>query len=130
MAAIIATKEFGENDFLIMATKKGMAKKTSLSEYDTSRKDGLIAINLMEGDELISVEKSNGSEDVIMVSRNGQAIRFSEKDCRPMGRTTRGVKGMRLVKNDYVLAMIVAKGYTCRFIHTDRKRFCKKDDFV
>lgn len=109
VAAIIATKEYGESDFLIMATKKGMVKKTSLSEYDNSRKDGLIAINLMEGDELISVEKSNGSEDVIMVSRNGQAIRFSEKDCRPMGRTTRGVKGMRIVKSDYVLAMIVAK---------------------
>jgi len=109
VAAIIATKEYGESDFLIMATKKGMVKKTALSQYDNSRKDGLIAINLMEGDELISVEKSSGSEDVIMVSRNGQAIRFSEKDCRSMGRTTRGVKGMRLAKSDYVLAMIVAK---------------------
>lgn len=114
VAAIIATKEFGESDFLVMATKKGMVKKTPLSQYDTSRKDGLIAINLMEGDELISVEKSNGSEEVIMVSRNGQAIRFSEKDCRSMGRTTRGVKGMRLVKSDYLLAMIVVKD-----IHAD-----------
>jgi DNA gyrase subunit A len=109
VAAIIATKEYGENDYLIMATKKGMIKKTAMSDYDSSRKDGLAAINLMDGDELISVERSNGNDEVVMVTKNGQAIRFSEKDCRPMGRATQGVKGMKLSKGDQVLAMMVSK---------------------
>ena len=84
----------------------------------------------MEGDELISVEKSNGSEDVIMVSRNGQAIRFSEKDCRPMGRTTRGVKGMRLAKSDYVLAMIVAKDLLGDLFVLTENGFAKRTTLV
>jgi DNA gyrase subunit A len=109
VAAIIATKEYGEKDFLIMATMKGIVKKTAIKNYDSSRKDGIIAINLEEDDELISVEKSGGNDEVVMVTRNGQAIRFSESDCRPMGRATRGVRGMRLAKNDRVLTMMVSK---------------------
>ncbi|OQA22136.1 MAG: DNA gyrase subunit A [Actinobacteria bacterium ADurb.Bin346] len=109
VAAIIATKEYGESDFLIMATKNGMIKKTAMSDYDSSRRDGLAAINLMEKDELISVERSNGNEEVVMVTKNGQAIKFSEKDCRPMGRATQGVRGMKLSKGDQVLAMMVSK---------------------
>ena len=109
VAAIIAVKEYDDRHYLIMATKKGLVKKTAIKAYDTSRKDGIIAININEGDELISVEKSNGSDEVIMVSRNGQAIRFSEKDCRPMGRASQGVKGMKLTGDDEVLSMIVAK---------------------
>ncbi len=109
VAAIIATKEYGESDFLIMATKNGMIKKTAMSDYDSSRRDGLTAINLMEKDELISVERSNGNEEVVMVTKNGQAIKFSEKDCRPMGRATQGVRGMKLSKGDQVLAMMVSK---------------------
>ncbi|MDD3818930.1 MAG: DNA gyrase subunit A [Actinomycetota bacterium] len=109
VAAIIAVKDYGEDQYLIMATKKGMIKKTSIEAYNTSRKDGIIAINIKEGDELIGVEKSSGTDDIIMVSRNGQAIRFSEKDCRPMGRASQGVIGMRLSKNDEVLSMMVVK---------------------
>ncbi|MBM3712347.1 MAG: DNA gyrase subunit A, partial [Actinobacteria bacterium] len=109
VAAIIATKEYSENEYLIMATKKGMIKKTPLKEYNSSRRDGIAAISLQQGDELISVEKSNGNDEIVMVSKNGQAIRFSEKDCRFMGRNTRGVKGMRLSKTDQVLTMMVAK---------------------
>jgi DNA gyrase subunit A len=109
VAAIIATKEYSENEYLIMGTKKGMVKKTSLVEYDTSRKDGIAAIHLKNGDELIGVERSNGNDEIIMVSTRGQAIRFSEKDCRPMGRTTQGVKGMKLAKGDQVLTMMVAR---------------------
>jgi DNA gyrase subunit A len=78
-------------------------------EYDSSRKDGIAAISLQQGDELIGVEKSNGNDEIVMVSKNGQSIRFSEKDCRPMGRTAQGVKGMRLAKADQVLTMMVAK---------------------
>ena len=109
VAAIIAVKEYDDSHYLVMATKKGLIKKTAIKAYDTSRKDGIIAININEGDELISVKKSNGSDEVIMVSRNGQAIRFSEKDCRPMGRASQGVKGMRLKGDDEVLSMIVVK---------------------
>jgi len=109
VAAIIAVKEYDDSHYLIMGTKKGLIKKTAIKAYDTSRKDGIIAININEGDELISVKKSNGSDEVIMVSRNGQAIRFSEKDCRPMGRASQGVKGMRLKGDDEVLSMIVVK---------------------
>ena len=92
-----------------MATKKGMIKKTPIEAYDTSRRDGIIAITIKEGDELIGVEKSNGNDEIIMVSRNGQAIRFSEKDCRSMGRASQGVKGMKLSKGDEVLSMMVAR---------------------
>ena len=113
VAAIIAVKDYGEDQYLIMATKKGMIKKTSIEAYNTSRKDGIIAINIKEGDELIGVEKSSGNDDIIMVSRNGQAIRFSEEDCRPMGRASQGVIGMRLSKDDEVLSCLL---YTSRCV--------------
>jgi DNA gyrase subunit A len=109
VAAIIAVKEYKSTQYLIMATKKGLIKKTPITDYDTPRKDGIIAINIRKGDELIDVERSNGNDEVIMVSRNGQAIRFSEKDCRPMGRVSQGVKGMKLTGDDEVLSMMVAK---------------------
>ena len=109
VAAIIAVKEYQDDQYLIMGTRKGIVKKTAIKAYDTSRKDGIIAINIKEGDELIGVERSNGNDDVIMVSKNGQAIRFSEKDCRPLGRASQGVKGMKLATDDEVLAMMVAK---------------------
>lgn len=109
VAAIIAVKDYGEDQYLIMATKKGMIKKTLIEAYNTSRKDGIIAIKIKKDDELIAVEKSDGNDEVIMVTRNGQAIRFSEKDCRPMGRASQGVKGMRLSRDDEVLSMMIAR---------------------
>jgi DNA gyrase subunit A len=109
VAAVIAVKDYGDDKYLIMATKKGIIKKTPIEAYDTSRKDGIIAITIKKGDELIDVEKSNGNDEIIMVSRDGKAIRFSEKDCRPMGRSSQGVKGMRLLKGDEVLSMMVAR---------------------
>ena len=109
VAAIIAVKDYGDDRYLIMATKKGMIKKTLIDAYDSSRRDGIIAMTIKEGDKLIGVEKSNGSDEVIMVSKNAQAIRFNEKDCRPMGRTSQGVKGMKLSKDDEVLSMMVAR---------------------
>jgi len=107
--AIIAVKEFSENEYIVMATKKGFIKKTVLKEYDSSRKDGIAAIILKEKDELVGVEKTSGKDDILLITRNGQAIRFSEEDCRPMGRSTQGVIGMRLQKGDEVLAMVVIK---------------------
>ena len=109
VAAIIAVKDYGDDRYLIMATKKGMIKKTPIEAYDTSRRDGIIAITIKEGDELIGVEKSNGNDEIIMVSSNGKAIRFSEEDCRPMGRSSQGVKGMKLSKEDEVLSMMVVR---------------------
>jgi DNA gyrase subunit A len=109
VAAFIAVKEYKETQYLIMATKKGLIKKTPITDYDTPRKGGIIAISIRKGDELIEVERSNGNDEVIMVSRNGQAIRFSEKDCRPMGRVSQGVKGMKLTGDDEVLSMMVVK---------------------
>ncbi len=109
VAAIIAVRDYKEEDYLVMGTKKGLVKKTAITAYDTSRKDGIIAINIRKDDELIKVEKSSGSDDIIFVSEKGKAIRFSEKDCRPMGRVTAGVKGMSLAKGDEVLTMMVVK---------------------
>ncbi|MHB1377407.1 MAG: DNA gyrase subunit A, partial [Candidatus Humimicrobiaceae bacterium] len=107
--AVIAVKEYGEDDYLIMATKKGYIKKTSIRAYDTSRKEGIAAITLKEKDELIEVEKTSGKDDVMLITKNGQGIRFNETDCRHMGRTAQGVIGMRLGKGDEVLAMAVVR---------------------
>jgi DNA gyrase subunit A len=102
--AVIATRDFQEAEYLIQATKNGIVKKTRFQEYNTPLKaDGIIAINLRGGDELIGVVHSGGDDDILMVSRKGQAIRFHEKDARPMGRATGGVRGMNLRKGDEVI---------------------------
>jgi DNA gyrase subunit A len=102
--AVVQTRNFEEAEFLVFATRNGMVKKTKLAEYNTPLKaDGIIAINLKDGDELVGVRHSTGADDILMVSRSGQAIRFAEKDVRPMGRATAGVQGMRLRKDDEVI---------------------------
>ncbi|GFP31510.1 DNA gyrase C-terminal beta-propeller domain-containing protein, partial [Candidatus Hakubella thermalkaliphila] len=106
--AVIATRRFDTGDYLLMATKKGIVKKTPLTEYDTSRREGLIAISLQQNDELISVLRVKEESEVILVSRGGQAIRFKERDVRAMGRGTRGVRGIRLEKGDELLGMDIA----------------------
>jgi DNA gyrase subunit A len=108
--AVVQTRAFEESEFLVFATRKGMVKKTRLAEYNTPlRADGIIAINLKEDDELVGVRHSTGADDILMVSRSGQAIRFAEKDVRPMGRATAGVQGMRLRKDDEVISLSVAR---------------------
>jgi DNA gyrase subunit A len=94
--AVIDTRTYEDGVYLFFATRKGIVKKTRMSEYDSSLRSGLIAINLNDGDELVRVIQTTGSDDVFMVSRNGMTIRFSEEDVRPMGRATAGVRGMRL----------------------------------
>jgi DNA gyrase subunit A len=102
--AVIATRDFKEAEFLVAATKNGIVKKTPFEEYNTPLKaDGIIAINLRPGDELIGVIHTGGDDDILMVSRKGQAIRFHERDARPMGRATGGVRGMNLRKGDEVI---------------------------
>ena len=105
--AVIDLKEYDEGRLLLFATRGGMVKKTVLPEYDSPR-TGLAAINLKEGDELVDVLLTDGKDDVILVSRKGQAIRFRESLVRPMGRQTAGVIGMRLAEDDEVIALGVA----------------------
>ena len=91
-----------------MATKKGIVKKTPLSEFKNLRKNGLIAINLREGDELLKVKVTRGDADIIIVSQDGNAIKFNEQDVRPMGRTASGVKSMNLRDDDIAVCMDIA----------------------
>ena len=100
-----------ESEYLIMATKNGIVKKTRISEFKNINKSGLIAINLKDGDELIGVKMANGEEEVMLVTKDAMSIRFSEKDVRPMGRAATGVKGITLGKNDIVVSMdLVSEG--------------------
>jgi DNA gyrase subunit A len=107
--AVIQTRAFEEAKYLLFATKNGIVKKTELAAYNTPlRADGIIAIRMREGDELIGVRHSSGDDDVLLVSRGGQAIRFSEQDVRPMGRDASGVQGMRLRGDDEVISVAIA----------------------
>jgi DNA gyrase subunit A len=107
---LIATRDFEEAQYLVLATKKGTVKKTLFKEYNTPLKaDGIIAIKLRDDDELVAVLHSDGDDDILMVSRKGQAIRFNEKQARPMGRATGGVIGMKLRKDDEVIAASLAR---------------------
>lgn len=103
----IPIHEFDDEHFLIFATKKGIVKKTALSAYGNIRVTGIRAINLDDGDELISTKLSDGKQTVMIATADGQACRFDEKEARPMGRVTRGVIGIRLKKDDAVVAMTV-----------------------
>jgi DNA gyrase subunit A len=107
--AVVQTRDFEEAKHLVFATKNGMVKKTELAAYNTPLKaDGIIAIKMREkDDELVSVRHSSGGDDILMVSRKGQAIRFSEQEVRPMGRDTAGVKGMGLRRGDEVISVNV-----------------------
>jgi len=105
VTAVIPIKEFSNNKFLFMATKKGIVKKTELPDYDTARKGGLIALTLDEDDDLIDVKLTNGEQNIIMGTKNGLTISFPETDVRPMGRTAHGVKGIRLAEDDVVIGM-------------------------
>jgi len=107
--AVIATRDFKEAKYLVFATKKGIVKKTEFLEYNTPLKaDGIIALKMREDDELIGVRLSDGHDDILMVSRMGQAVRFSEKDVRPMGRPASGVAGMKLRAADEVIEVDIA----------------------
>jgi DNA gyrase subunit A len=108
IAAVISTRTFEEDQYLMMATKDGLVKKTPFKEYNTSRRDGILAITMREDDELIGVKITRGADDIILVSKNGMSIRFHEMDVRPMGRTATGVKGMAL-EDDEVLSIEVAR---------------------
>jgi DNA gyrase subunit A len=117
--AIIDTRDFAGERFLFFATKQGTVKKTAFDAYDSSRRDGLIALNLREGDELVRVIETGGGDDIFMVSRKGMTIRFNEDDVRPMGRTAAGVRGMRLRADDEVVSVDVARDDTAILMVTE-----------
>ncbi len=122
VAAVIDTRDYETNRFLVFATRGGQVKKTKFNEYDKSRRDGLIAINLKDGDELVRVIPTSGDDDVCLVTRNGRLMRFDENEVRAMGRAAAGVRGMKLKDDDVVvslsavrdgasLLLVTSKGY-------------------
>ncbi|MDE0926479.1 MAG: DNA gyrase subunit A [Methylophilaceae bacterium] len=106
--AILPVKAFTENEYIFMTTAQGTVKKTALSDFSKPRKNGIIAIKLDEGDYLIGAEITNGDQDVVLVSDGGKAVWFSEDAVRPMGRATRGVRGMKLPAEQQVLSLLIA----------------------
>ncbi|HEY3140581.1 MAG TPA: DNA gyrase subunit A [Acidimicrobiales bacterium] len=117
--AIIDTRDYETYPYLFFATKLGQVKKTKFNEYDSSLRTGLIAINLRDGDELVSVLPTDGHQDVFMVSRSGMAIRFSEDEVRSMGRAAAGVRGMKLRSGDEVVSCDVGRPEVALLIVTD-----------
>ena len=116
ITAVIPVKEFIEDHYMFMATNKGTVKKTNLKDFDSTRKSGLIAINLDDDEDLIGVEMTNGSSEIVLATRNGTAIRFDEQDVRPMGRTAHGVRGISLNYGDSVVAMDSVSGGDCEVL--------------
>ena len=106
ITALISVNEFTEGEYLTMVTRQGVIKKTLLKEYEYQRKGGKIAINLDEGDELLFVTRTNGENELILATRQGNAVRFDESEVRPMGRSARGVRGIRLKGDDYVIGAV------------------------
>ena len=122
ICAVINTRNFEESDgkYLILGTRNGIVKKTLFSSYNTKLKaDGIIAIKIREDDELLAVRNTSGDDDIMMVSRLGQAIRFHEADVRPTGRSASGVHGMRLRKGDEVISMDIARDDSDLFVITE-----------
>ena len=117
--AIIGTRDFPADNFLVFATKHGQIKKTAFSEYDKSRREGFIAINLRDGDELVRVVETHGDDDVFIVTSSGMTIRFSEQDVRAMGRDAAGVRGVRLKPEDEVVSCDIARDEADILIVTD-----------
>jgi len=128
--AFVSVKTFDDNKFIVMATKKGMIKKTNLSAYGNPRKGGIYAIDIREGDELIEAKITNGDNDIILGTREGKSIRFPESNSRPMGRKTRGVTGIKLSsKDDYVVGMVVVRREGTLLVATE-KGFGKRTEVM
>lgn len=127
ITAFVAVKEFTDEQNLIMATLKGTIKKTILSAYGNVRRGGINAIKIVKGDKLISVKLTDGNNDIVLGTRNGYAIRFNEKDVRPIGRTATGVRGVRLGKDDIVVGLVVMKRQATILVVTE-KGYGKRSD--
>src|SRR5256884_1804177 len=105
LAGVVPVREFSEGRYVLMVTKRGVIKKTALSDFQNIRSNGIIAINIDEGDELLDVVLTDGTKRIFIATHNGFAIRFDEKNARPMGRATRGTRGIDLRKDDYVVSL-------------------------
>ncbi|MDZ7767468.1 MAG: DNA gyrase subunit A [Melioribacteraceae bacterium] len=127
ITAFISVKEFSDDRNLLMFTEKGTVKKTVLSSYSNVRRGGIQAINLVKGDSLIEVKITDGSQDIMIGTHNGMAIRFKESDVREMGRTATGVRGIKLGKDDFVIGGIAIKKATTILVATD-KGFGKRSE--
>ncbi len=129
ISAIIPIQNFAEGKYLLMATKNGIIKKTSLKEYDSTRKTGLQGITLKDDDELIGVRLTDGEDNVVLVTEQGMSITFDEKDVRPMGRTSQGVIGIRLDDEDKVIGMeSVITGSNATLLAITENGFGKRTD--
>ncbi len=129
ISAVIPIQNFAEGKYLLMATKGGTIKKTALKEYDTTRKNGLQAINLKENDELINVRLTDGEDNVVLVTKNGMSITFDEKDVRPLGRVSQGVIGIRLDDDDEVIGMeSIISGSKATLLAITENGFGKRTD--
>jgi len=128
ITAFVMVKDFKEKLYVTMATKLGMIKKTKLESYSNIRKNGINAININKNDELIDVKLTNGSQEILIGTHNGQAIRFNESVVRDMGRTATGVKAIKLAKKDYVIGLVdvIRRGATILVV-TD-KGFGKRSE--
>lgn len=120
ITAFISVKEFTDDNYLMMFTEQGVVKKTVLSAYSNVRRRGIQAINLNKDDSLIEVRVTTGSQDIIIGTHNGMAIRFNESDVRDMGRTATGVRGIKLGKDDYVIGGIAVKQASTLLVATDK----------
>ncbi len=105
LAGVVRVREFAEGRYVLMVTRKGVIKKTSLADFQNIRSNGIIAINIDEGDQLLDVVLTDGTKRIFIATHNGLAIRFDEKNVRPMGRATRGVRGINLRADDYVVSV-------------------------
>jgi len=130
ITAFVAVKEFSENLFVTMVTKMGLVKKVPLMEFATTRKTGLIAITLNRGDRLVDARLTDGGQDLIIGTKKGMAIRFNEKDIRPMGRQAAGVRGIKLEKDDEVIGMIAVKRSGTTILVVTEKGFGKRSDLT
>lgn len=128
VTSIVSLEGFEDEQYFVMVTKKGVIKRASTKDFEYQRKGGKIAINLDEGDELLSVNKTAGNSDIIIATRQGKAVRFDENDARVMGRTARGVRGIKLREGDEVVGVsVVEEGKT--LITVTEKGFGKRNDF-
>jgi DNA gyrase subunit A len=120
ISAVVPVKAFDTDQYVFMATRLGLAKKTHLSEFSNPRRVGINAINIHDDDELIGAKLTDGTQDIVLATRSGLAIRFHETDVRPMGRTAAGVKGITLGKNDVVIGMVVVRREGTMMVVTDK----------
>jgi len=109
ISAVLPVREFNDEQFVLMTTKLGLVKKTALSKYSRPRRNGINAINIVEGDSLIYAELTNGQQDIVLQTRKGMAIHFNEREIRPVGRNSQGVRGIRVAPDDYVVGMVAVK---------------------